>query len=114
MRRGLLYLGCGEIRSDLPAVRAFDELPADCSIRVYLLGRRADVESNPWATPVFLDSEAKIASHEFLLLVTENVSCLVQLRVGARRHAPQVRVMHLMEVLDAAVRAAAAGAGPAT
>ena len=45
------------------------------------------------------------------VLVTENVSCLVQLRVGARRHAPQVRVMHLMEVLDAAVRAA--GKGPA-
>jgi Fe-S oxidoreductase len=43
------------------------------------------------------------------VLVTENVSCLVQLRAGARRHAPQVRVMHLMEVLDAAVRAA----GPA-
>jgi hypothetical protein len=31
----------------------------------------------------------------------------VQLRVGARRHAPQVRVMHLMEVLDAAIGAAA-------
>ncbi len=41
------------------------------------------------------------------VLVTENVSCLVQLRVGARRHAPQVRVMHLMEVLDAAIGAAA-------
>jgi Fe-S oxidoreductase len=40
------------------------------------------------------------------VLVTENVSCLVQLRAGARRHAPQVRVMHLMEVLDTAVRAA--------
>jgi glycolate oxidase iron-sulfur subunit len=39
------------------------------------------------------------------VLVTENVSCLVQLRVGARRHAPQVRVMHLMEVLDAAIAA---------
>ena len=44
------------------------------------------------------------------VLVTENVSCLVQLRVGARRHAPQVRVMHLMEVLDAAVRAAGVAA----
>ena len=43
------------------------------------------------------------------VLVTENVSCLVQLRVGARRHAPQVRVMHLMEVLDAAIRAASTG-----
>jgi glycolate oxidase iron-sulfur subunit len=40
------------------------------------------------------------------VLVTENVSCLVQLRAGARALAPGVRVMHLMEVLDAAVQAA--------
>jgi len=43
------------------------------------------------------------------VLVTENVSCLVQLRAGARWHAPGVRVMHLMEVLDAAIAAAPAG-----
>jgi len=79
--RGVLYLGCGEIRSDLPAVKAFDDLPAECAIRVYLLGRRADVESNPWATPVFLDGEERIASHEFLLLFTENASyALIQRR----------------------------------
>jgi glycolate oxidase iron-sulfur subunit len=41
------------------------------------------------------------------VVVTENVSCLVQLRAGARRHAPQVRVLHLMEVLDAAIGTAA-------
>ena len=85
--RGLLYLGCGEIRSDLPAVQAFDGLPAECAIRVYLLGRRADVESNPWATPVFLDGEERIAQHEFLLLYTENASyALVQRRTS--RGAP--------------------------
>ena len=72
--RGLLYLGCGEISSDLPAVQAFDEVPADCAIRVYLLGRRADVESNPWATPVFLDGDERILHHQFLLLYTENAS----------------------------------------
>jgi glycolate oxidase iron-sulfur subunit len=48
------------------------------------------------------------------ILVTENVSCLVQLRVGARRHAPRVRVMHLMEVLDAAIRAAQGRIGSGT
>ncbi len=37
------------------------------------------------------------------VLVTENVSCLHQLREGARRHAPHLRVMHLFEVLAAAV-----------
>jgi len=44
------------------------------------------------------------------VLVTENVSCLVQLRRGALLHAPRVRVMHLMEVLDASIQSAATGA----
>lgn len=39
------------------------------------------------------------------VLVTENVSCLHQLREGARLHAPHVRVMHLMEVLAASIDA---------
>ncbi|MBV9101767.1 MAG: (Fe-S)-binding protein [Candidatus Dormibacteraeota bacterium] len=34
------------------------------------------------------------------VVVTENISCLVQLRAGAARHAPGVRVMHVMELLD--------------
>jgi glycolate oxidase iron-sulfur subunit len=33
------------------------------------------------------------------VLVTENVSCLLQLRKGAARYAPAVRVMHVFEVL---------------
>ncbi|MGO8685654.1 MAG: (Fe-S)-binding protein [Candidatus Dormibacteria bacterium] len=40
------------------------------------------------------------------VLVTENVSCLVQLRAGARLHAPGVRVLHVMEVLAASIAAA--------
>ena len=40
------------------------------------------------------------------VLVTENISCLLQLRVGARRYAPRLRVMHLAEVLLASVDAA--------
>jgi glycolate oxidase iron-sulfur subunit len=39
------------------------------------------------------------------VVVTENVSCLTQLREGARRYAPQVRVMHVFEVLDASIEA---------
>jgi glycolate oxidase iron-sulfur subunit len=39
------------------------------------------------------------------VVVTENISCLMQLRDGARRYAPEVRVMHVFEVLDAAVEA---------
>jgi glycolate oxidase iron-sulfur subunit len=39
------------------------------------------------------------------VVVTENISCLTQLREGARRYAPNVRVMHVFEVLDAAIEA---------
>lgn len=39
------------------------------------------------------------------IVVTENVSCLTQLREGARRHAPQVRVLHVFEVLLASLEA---------
>jgi glycolate oxidase iron-sulfur subunit len=34
------------------------------------------------------------------VVVTENISCLTQLRDGAKRYAPQVRVLHVMQVLD--------------
>ena len=49
------------------------------------------------------------------VVVTENISCLTQLRAGAQRYAPHVRVMHVFEVLDASIeagrrRAAAAAA----
>jgi len=40
------------------------------------------------------------------VLVTENVSCLVQLRNGAARYAPRVRVMHVFEVLDESIETA--------
>ncbi len=40
------------------------------------------------------------------VLVTENVSCLLQLRNGAARYAPGVRVMHVFEVLDEALTSA--------
>jgi glycolate oxidase iron-sulfur subunit len=39
------------------------------------------------------------------VLVTENVSCLLQLREGARLYAPRLRVMHLSEVLLASIEA---------
>lgn len=39
-------------------------------------------------------------------LVTENISCLMQLRNGARRFAPTVRVVHLSEVLLASMESA--------
>jgi glycolate oxidase iron-sulfur subunit len=40
------------------------------------------------------------------VLVTENVSCLVQLRKGAARYTPGVRVMHVFEVLNESIEIA--------
>jgi glycolate oxidase iron-sulfur subunit len=40
------------------------------------------------------------------VLVTENVSCLLQLRKGAARYAPSVRVMHVFEVLEESIHTA--------
>lgn len=39
------------------------------------------------------------------VVVSENISCLNQLREGARLHAPHVRVMHVFEVLEASLEA---------
>jgi glycolate oxidase iron-sulfur subunit len=40
------------------------------------------------------------------IVVTENVSCLLQLRAGAARYAPDVKVMHIMEVMLASMQGA--------
>jgi glycolate oxidase iron-sulfur subunit len=40
------------------------------------------------------------------IVVTENVSCLLQLRAGAARYAPEVKVMHVMEVMLASMQGA--------
>jgi glycolate oxidase iron-sulfur subunit len=40
------------------------------------------------------------------VVVTDNVSCLTQLRDGARHHLPSLRVMHLFEVLLASIESA--------
>ena len=41
----------------------------------------------------------KIVASGAEVVVTENISCLLQLRAGATRYAPKVRVMHVMEAV---------------
>ena len=48
----------------------------------------------------------KIAASGAEVVVTENISCLLQLRAGAARYAPAVRVMHAMEVVQESMLAA--------
>ena len=45
----------------------------------------------------------KIVASGADVVVTENISCLLQLRAGAARYAPGVRVMHVMEVVQESI-----------
>lgn len=79
--RGLLYVGGPEIRSDLPIALGLESAPPDMASRIYLLGRRADMESHPAVTPVFLEGDDRINRHEFILWMSENASyALIQRR----------------------------------
>ncbi len=79
--RGLLYVGGPEIRSDLPIALGLDRAPTDLASRVYLLGRRMDLESHPALTPVFLEGDERMGRHEFLLWMSESASyALIQRR----------------------------------
>ena len=57
--RGLLYVGGPEIRADLPIALGLESAPPDLASRIYLLGRRADLESHPALTPVFLEGDER-------------------------------------------------------
>jgi hypothetical protein len=69
------------VRADLPVVRALESAPADFAPRVYLLGRRADLDQHPHITPVFLEGDERLTRHEFLWWLGDGASYgLVQRR----------------------------------
>lgn len=79
--RGLLYVGGPEIRADLPIAAGLEGVPSEFAPRVYLLGRRADLDSHPALTPVFLEGDERVARHEFLLWLSESAAyALIQRR----------------------------------
>jgi two-component system, cell cycle response regulator len=83
--RGLLYVGGPEARAEMPLATHLEEAPADLGSRVYVLGRRRDLQFHPALTPVFLEGDERMARHEFLLWLSEASSyALIQRRgVGA-------------------------------
>jgi hypothetical protein len=80
--RGLLYLGVPEVRTDLPLLAGLESAPPDFGPRVYVLGRRADLEAHPVAMPVFLPNEERMNRCEFLLWLTEHAAYALLLRRG--------------------------------
>jgi len=83
--RGMLYLGVPDVRADLPLSLGLEQAPAELASRVYVLGRRADLDSHPSVTPVFLEGDERMGRHEFILWLSETAAyALVQRRgVGA-------------------------------
>jgi two-component system cell cycle response regulator len=80
--RGLVYLGTGTIRADLPAALAMEAAPPDLAARMYVLGKRSNLESHPALTPVFLDSDERLSRMEFLLWLGETSSYALLQRPG--------------------------------
>jgi two-component system cell cycle response regulator len=79
--RGLLYVGGPEIRADLPIAAGLETAPPELASRIYLLGRRVDLESHPALTPVFLEGDDRVVRHEFLFWLSEHASyALIQRR----------------------------------
>lgn len=79
--RGLVYLGGAEVRSDLPIAVGLESVPCDFSARVYLLGRKGDLESHLGLTPIFVESDERMARHQFLFWLAENAAyALIQRR----------------------------------
>jgi len=69
--RGLVYVGSGEVRSDLAIARGLERPPPGLSARVYLLGRRGDFQTHQGLTPVFVAGDERLGRHEFLLWLGE-------------------------------------------
>lgn len=80
--RGLLYIGGPEVRSDLPISVALDGAPSEFGSRVYVLGRRGDLDAHAALTPVFLEGDERMARHEFLLWLSENAAYALLQRRG--------------------------------
>lgn len=79
--RGVVYVGPGEVRGDLPVAVHLETAPAELASRVYVLGRRAGLDSHPGLTPVFLEGDERLARHEFIIWLSENAAyALVQRR----------------------------------
>jgi hypothetical protein len=79
--RGVLYVGAGLIKKELPIVRQLDGIPPEFAFRVYVLGRRGDLDSHPGVTPVFIESDERLQRHEFLFWLSEQAAyALVQRR----------------------------------
>ncbi len=80
--RGLVYVGGPQVRGDSPIAVGLEGVPPDFAFRVYVLGRRADLDSHAALTPVFLEGDERLSRHEFLFWLSENAAYALVQRAG--------------------------------
>jgi len=90
--RGLLYLGAGSRAASSPRLACLPDADlaaraGDSSVRVYLLGPHGNAAEDPIAehplvTPVFLDGDQRLGSHQFLFFLSENAAYALIQRPG--------------------------------
>jgi len=101
--RGVLYLSPGTdtgrapLLEDLPRAETASR-DGDRPVRVFLLGPRgAAASDHPLVTPVFLEGDGRLASHEFLLFFGENAAyALLQRPDGRLFHTSDVPLVDLL------------------
>ncbi|HVP66577.1 MAG TPA: response regulator [Anaeromyxobacteraceae bacterium] len=102
--RGLVYLGRSASSNGSPLLA---ELPrpeaasraGDSPVRIFVLGSRASSQplEHPLVTPVFVDGDAHLASHQFLLFLGENAAYgLLQNPGGSLFHTSDVPLVDLL------------------
>ena len=80
--RGLLYVGGPEVRADMPVAAGLEAATPELSSRVYVLGRRKDLDHHLALTPVFLEGDERLNRHEFVLWLNENSAYALLQRRG--------------------------------
>ena len=80
--RGLIYLAVPEVYRELPLVRGLDVAPPEFTPRVYVLGKRADLETHAVAMPVFVHGDERMNRCEILLWLTEHAAYALLQRRG--------------------------------
>ncbi|HEY6100721.1 MAG TPA: diguanylate cyclase, partial [Anaeromyxobacter sp.] len=99
--RGLLYVGASRgvstaaVAASLPGVEAGSRA-GDGAARVYVLGPRAGAPAapaHPLVSEVFLDGDPRIASHDFLLFLSEHSAYGLLAREGRMFHTSDVALV---------------------
>lgn len=69
--RGLVFATVPQIHQSLPLLQALEKIGPTTGTRVFVLGRRGDIDSHSVATLVFLDADERLSKSKSLLWLSE-------------------------------------------